>query len=284
MLTYTGVESTGKLAGLQIPKLTHEEAYKMALAELETFLTLLQDLTEAEWSKPTACPLWDVRQMVAHVVGAAEGYLSFKNFKRQMASKDLKRYTSQGLKGIDATNQLQIDDRAKSTPARLIAELREIGPKSINNRYKLPLLLRALRVYIPILGFNRIDYLTDLIYTRDMWMHRLDICRATGREMTLKPEHDGRITALVVRDLAKRKGNKLKEAGVRYELTGPAGGAWNIGATTVPTATLKIDALDFNLLAAGRFSVKDVMDQNLVKISGNFQLGQLALENTRVPY
>jgi uncharacterized protein (TIGR03083 family) len=284
MLTDTGVKSTGELAGLQIPKLNHEEAYKMALAELETFLALLQDLTEAEWSKPTACVLWDVRQMVAHVVGAAEGYLSFKNFKRQMASKELKRYTSQGLKGIDATNQLQIDDRAKSTPAELIAELREIGPKSINNRYKLPLPLRALRVYIPVLGFNRIDYLTDLIYTRDMWMHRLDICRATGREMALKPGHDGRITALVVRDLAKKLNRKLKGVGVSYSLTGPGGGTWNIGANLVPTANLELNALDFNLLASGRLSVKDVIDQNLVKISGDMQAGRLALENTKVPY
>lgn len=78
---------------------------------------------------------------------------------------------------------------------------------------------------------------------------------------------------------------QVKGLGVRYQLGGQAGGTWNIGNTnTVPAATLEMDALDFNLLAAGRFSVKDLMDQNLVKISGNFQLGQLALENTRVPY
>jgi hypothetical protein len=60
-----------------------------------------------------------------------------------------------------------------------------------------------------------LDYLIDLIYTRDMWMHRLDICRATGREMVQTPQHDGRITTLVVRDLARKHTPKL--AGSEYQ-------------------------------------------------------------------
>ena len=68
-----------------------------------------------------------------------------------------------------------------------------------------PCLLRTIRVPLPALGgIVPIGYLTDLIYTRDMWMHRLDICRATGREMIQTSHHDGRITALVVRDLVRK--------------------------------------------------------------------------------
>jgi hypothetical protein len=56
--------------------------------------------------------------------------------------------------------------------------------------------VRAKRLPLPLLGMVPLGYLTDLISTRDMWMHRLDICRATGREMVLTSRHNGRITAL----------------------------------------------------------------------------------------
>ena len=45
----------------------------------------------------------------------------------------------------------------------------------------------------------RMGYLVDIILTRDTWMHRVDIARATGRPMELTAEHDGRIVADVVR-------------------------------------------------------------------------------------
>ena len=37
-----------------------------------------------------------------------------------------------------------------------------------------------------------------MILTRDTWMHRVDISRATGRDLVLTAEHDGRIVADVV--------------------------------------------------------------------------------------
>lgn len=272
------------LPGRNIPRLGHEEAYRVALVELQKFLELIESLNEGDWSKPTACPLWDVRQVVAHLAGAAEGYLSFKDFRRQAASKEVKSYAAQGLKGIDATNQLQVDDRKDRTPAELIAEIREITPRAIFNRHNLPGWLRAVPAPIPGLGLVRVAYLTDEIYTRDMWMHRLDICRATGREMGLDPTHDGRVVALVVRDLALRKGKKLFGQAVTFQLTGPAGGRWLTGNSRESDATVEMDALDFTLLSAGRLPLKTALEQNLAAISGNIEAGKLALENASVPF
>ena len=65
----------------------------------------------------------------------------------------------------------------------------------------------------------RMGYLLDVILTRDPWMHRVDIARATGREMVLTPEHDGRIIADVVAEWARRHGQPFT-----LTLTGPAGG------------------------------------------------------------
>ena len=70
----------------------------------------------------------------------------------------------------------------------------------------------------------RMGYLLDVILTRDPWMHRVDIARATGRELELTPEHDGRIVADVVAEWARRHGQPCT-----LTLTGPAGGEFVAG-------------------------------------------------------
>ena len=120
--------------------------------------------------------------------------------------------------------------------------------------------MRAIPVpFGPPLGTAPIGYLTDVIYLRDMWMHRLDICRATGREMKLTPEHDGRIVALVMRDLGIKLQDQLGERWIRVELTGPAGGTFDFGRNSLPSATIQMDALDFNWLASERITPDEAM-------------------------
>ncbi|HSH77310.1 MAG TPA: hypothetical protein VLA19_02120, partial [Herpetosiphonaceae bacterium] len=172
---------------------------------------------------------------------------------------------------------------AQASPAELMAELRTVGPRAIATRQRLPAILRALRLPFPVIGLARLDYLTDLIYPRDMWMHRLDICRATGREMVQTAEHDGRIVALVVRDLGQTLARRLKGAAVVYELTGPAGGAWRIGSSA-PAATIRMDTLDFNLLASGRLTPGDARARPDTAVSGDPNVAAWALDNTSVLY
>ena len=268
----------------RIPALSHAEAGTLASAELERFLALVEVLSDEDWSRPTACPLWNVRQMVAHVTGAAAGYARWSEFKRQYSPLAQRPYRRTGLSLLDALNQIQVDDRAQASPAELLAELRTVGPRAIATRQRLPAILRALRLPIPVIGVAHVDYLTDLIYPRDMWMHRLDICRATGREMVQTAEHDGRIVALVVRDLGRNLARKQKGGAVVYELTGPAGGAWRIGRSTTPAATIRMDTLDFNLLASGRLTPGDARARPDTTVSGDPNVAAWALDNTSVLY
>jgi uncharacterized protein (TIGR03083 family) len=191
-------------------------------------------------------------------------------------------YRRAGISQLDAINQIQVDDRAAASPAELIEALRAAGPRAIATRRRLPAVLRALRLPLGPLGFAPLGYLTDLIYTRDMWMHRLDICRSTGREMVLTPEHDGRVVALVVRDLAGRLAPRLGGASLLYRLSGPAGGGWRIGRHPRPAATITLDALDFNLLASGRQALEDLRPR--IAVDGDTALAERALARTRVPY
>ena len=265
-----------------IQPLTHSEAIAIARLELDRFLALVTILSDDDWEKPTSCTLWNVRQILAHVTGAAASYARWSEFKRQNSLKVQRPYRMSGLSFLDSLNQIQVDDRASATPGALIDELRTVGPRAIATRERLPGLLRAIRVPLPELGFVPIGYLTDLIYTRDMWMHRFDICRATGREMIQTSHHDGRITALVVRDLAGKLTPRLGGRAVAYELTGISGGCWSLGENVKSIARITMDVLDFHLLASGRMPADKLSSHTSVK--GDEQLSRLALDTTQVPY
>jgi hypothetical protein len=89
-----------------------------------------------------------------------------------------------------------------------------------------------------------LGYVTDVILTRDPWMHRLDLARATGRDPVHTADHDGVIIADVVAEWARRHGQPY-----RLELTGPAGGSWSSGTGG---AEIVIDAADFCRILSGR--------------------------------
>src|SRR5260221_681578 len=109
-----------------IPPLSHREAMGMARLELERFLALVTSLSEDEWEKPTACPLWNVRQILAHVTGAAASYARWSEFKRQNSLKVQRPYRASGLSFLESLNQIPADYRACSTPAPLIDQLQTV--------------------------------------------------------------------------------------------------------------------------------------------------------------
>ena len=67
-------------------------------------------------------------------------------------------------------------------------------------------------------GLTPLEYLLDTLYPRDQWMHRYDICAATGKKMVVTPEHDGRLTALVVRDIDRKLKGQLGQRSLALNL------------------------------------------------------------------
>ena len=97
----------------------------------------------------------------------------------------------------------------------------------------------------PTRYFRDTSKLADLvILTRDPWMHRLDLARATGREPVLTADHDGVIVADIVAEWARRHGRPY-----RLELTGPAGGSWS---SSTGGEEIVMDAADFCRVISGR--------------------------------
>ncbi len=233
------------MAGMTQPvgrPMTHADWMDAAREEYRRLDVLLRDLRAEDWERPTDCAEWDVRAMVAHLVGGAESAASVREMLRQ--AQRGRRLRKPGPL-VDKLNAVQVSERATHSPSRLVTDLAVAGARAVRARSRLPRPVRAVPLpFGPPLGTRPLGYLMDLIYTRDEWMHRMDICRATGRAPQLTADHDGRIVGNVVGEWAARHGSPYA-----LELTGPAGGTWHSGQGG-PRLTL--DAVEFCRTVSGR--------------------------------
>lgn len=261
---------------LAIPAVEAEEARELLQTAFDRLLALLETLTPEEWTRPTACTLWNVRDMVAHQAGGYASGASYGEMLRQYLT-----LPRDGELPEDAINARQLRERAGRPPRELIAELRAVGPAAIRNWAYGFRLIKPITVPHPVGGWLSVRHLMWVIHSRDTWMHRLDICRAAGRPFEQTPEHDGRIVALVMRDVARRLRPHLAGRAVTFDLTGVAGGVWQAGPGR-PAATIQMDALEFNQLASGRDPY--TAGRLPVRLDGDVALAETLLANLLVLY
>jgi uncharacterized protein (TIGR03083 family) len=231
------------------------EATALAQAEYERFADLLRALPPSAWDLPTDCTRWSVKDVAAHIVGETEAFASPREFVRQWrpAARVRREVGSPYL--IDGVNEVQVRDRRTASPAELVARLVAAAPRATRTRSRLPAPLRVVPVvFPPPIGRRSVAYLVDLVITRDVWMHRVDIARAAGVDLVLTPEHDGRIVADIVSDWAATHPDPFL-----LELTGPAGGTFRRGAAEANT----VDAVEFVRIVSGRAPGEGVLGRPL---------------------
>jgi uncharacterized protein (TIGR03083 family) len=238
-----------------IAAITRHEMQGLATTEYTRMAEQLRSLTTEDWSKPTDCPLWDVRAMAGHNLGMMNDFTSFRSLMRRMRAATKAAKEAGGLL-IDTMTAMQVADNADLSTAEVISRVDEIGPRAARWRTKAPALFRKMPMKQEFGGKVetwRMGYLLDVILTRDPWMHRVDIARATGHEIGLTPEHDGRIIADVVAEWARRHGKPFT-----LTLTGPAGGVFVAGGGGDP---ITIDAIEFCRVLAGRANGTGLLTQ-----------------------
>jgi uncharacterized protein (TIGR03083 family) len=222
---------------------------RLAADEYDRFVAALRGLSPEDWAKPTACPAWDVHAMACHVLGMAEFAASPLEQWRQMRAA-----RKAGGVFIDALTALQVEKHVHRGPADVVARLAVAGPRAATGRRRTPAPVRRIPMGAqPVDGTGgqsepwTLGYLTDVILTRDTWMHRSDVAAATGRAMTLTPEHDGVIVADIVAEWAGRHRQPCE-----LTLTGPAGGTWTFDGVGGDPAVLELDAVEFCRVLSGR--------------------------------
>lgn len=250
------VETTRQVDDIE-PISRASDAQEVALGAYDRLLGLLRSLEPDDWRAPTACPGWDVADMVGHLIGAAKAGASVRvNLRQQVWGK--RHAKEHGGNTLDAANQRQILDHARLSPAERIDELARVAPAAVAGRMRLPRPLRRVTVPIDAGGSTAagmpdrlaLGHLMDVVYTRDVWLHTIDIARATGRTYRPDPAVDGRLIEDVVAEWAGRHQQPFL-----VTLTGPAGGRFRQGDDG---GHLHLDAIDLCLILSGRALPSDL--------------------------
>lgn len=216
-------------------------AVRLAEAEYRRFARLLRGLGPRHWELPTDCPLWNVRRLVAHVLGATEANASPREMARQLWHGRVGAAVD-----VDRVSAHQVARREALTPSELIDRFEAAIDGAVRWRARIArhAARLPLRVGAPVHETWRLGYLAGTIYTRDTWMHRIDICRAIGVPPELTADHDGLLVADVADEWMRRHARP-----VDLTLTGPAGGRYRQGDGGVAVA---LDAAEFCRGLSGR--------------------------------
>lgn len=232
---------------------SREEATRLAIAAYTSLIADLERLDLQEWEVTTVCAPWTVADMVRHVIGAAKGTAATRELIRQQAygARHKNKFSGNAL---DATNSLQVHDHRDLSPAQLIEELQTIAPAAVRGRMKKPSIINRITVPVASSGSTAVGMpsklnlgeLMRVVYTRDVWLHRIDIARALGHDLEVDSDVDGRIVEDVSREWADRHG-----VPVDLKLTGPAGGHYVRGSNG---PSIEMNAIDFCWILSGRDS------------------------------
>jgi uncharacterized protein (TIGR03083 family) len=242
----------------QVPTLGPQEAAVLAADENELFVDLVRSLDAEDWTKPTDCTDWDVRALTSHVLGAMEANVSIPQFIHQLRAG---KKAAGDRPDIDGMTEVQVRERADLGPEQITERLVVIAPKAARARRRVPGLVRRIPMKVEVAGVMepwRLGYLMDVIFTRDTWMHRVDIARATGRPMVLTAEHDGRLVADVVAEWARRHGQPFM-----LHLEGPAGGTFTSGTDDTGGEEITVDAVEFCRTVSGRATGSGLLTQEV---------------------
>lgn len=226
-----------------------ELAYQLRTAELREWEAVLAGLSGADWSRDTVCDKWNVHDIVGHLTGQAEEIiwpwlLPVHDRKAAKAHPE--------LAWLDAHMQLQVDKYHGVPDSGLQDKFADVWPKANRVLHRRPGVLRNRTTKFDEREGARqprvqLGYLFDVIYLRDLWMHRDDVCQAVGHPLRLD-RHDAGIVEQAIRDLGTYY---WEHEPIILELTGPAGGTWQLGEGE-PVATVRLDAVDYMRTLSGR--------------------------------
>jgi uncharacterized protein (TIGR03083 family) len=225
----------------EIPVISHKEAMQLAGREYDRALDLVRQLEGDDWTQPTDCTEWTVHDIVVHLLGGAEAVGSIRELLHQMR---VARGLPKGTPRVDRLNAVHVAERRDLSAEALQEQLTTAFPRALRARRRAPGPMRLLPVNAD--DFGRVSYglLNDVVITRDVFIHRVDISRATSRPMVLSADHEGRIVADVVRNWAA--GHRCA---FTLRLTGAAGGAYTSGSDG---EDIEMDAIEFCRIVSGR--------------------------------
>jgi uncharacterized protein (TIGR03083 family) len=250
-----------------------------ALEEIwSSIASLTESLSDEQWSTPTDCPGWDVKDHLSHIIGT----------ERSMAGESappLDVATASHVKNpMGEANERWVVSRRGVPGAQVRHEFVEVTAERCRS-------LRSLDAEaFEKVGWSPIGDVPFRVFLEvramDCWIHEQDLRLALGFEggrggrgeavslyrveqalgqvlgKGVRPPEGTSITVVVNGPLPKR---------YRYEIV--EGRARSVEAAT-STTTLELDALDYLLRFGGRISTAQVMSDEATAISGDPALAE----------
>jgi uncharacterized protein (TIGR03083 family) len=259
--------------------LGHVETWRTAVDDV---VALLRGLDDADWSKPTDLPGWDVRCIACHLAHVESDLAEVKQKRVELPARD--HYTAP----TSRFTELGIVAREEMTPAQAVDELEECT----HLRYQRlladpPADGKADPPRTPgKIGWNWERLLDSRVV--DVWMHEQDVRRAVGRPGGFDTPAAAYTVASFTRAFGYVVGKKVAPpvgTAVVLDVTGVSpvhlaveideSGRANVRTTDpgTPTVALRMDVETFVVLSGGRRPVEVVA----VEVTGDDVLARRVL-------
>jgi uncharacterized protein (TIGR03083 family) len=222
--------------------------------EREAFLSLLSELSPAEWDLPTICVGWTVKDVALHLLGCDVGRLSRgrDGFTNPDFATGLDISMLPGLiEAIDRQNDRWVLGLRRMSPQLLIEFIRLVGDET--NDYFRGLDEAALGGPVDWAGPEPAPVWLDLAreYT-ERWHHQQHIRDAVGRPGLKERHWFGPVLATFVHGLERPLSRLDLPVGseLKLTITGEAGGVWyayrgerrwELGLEAVTTASTTVE-------------------------------------------
>jgi uncharacterized protein (TIGR03083 family) len=188
-------------------------------------LTLLAELDEHDWARPTAAPLWSVKDVAAHLLGGDISILSGKRDGFRPPQKFDGH--AQLIELIDRLNAEWVLATRRMSPRLLREFLASTGPEVEACFASLDPM--AMGEAVTWAGPDAAPVWFDLAREfTERWHHQQQIRDATGWPPLYDPYFLSPVLDTFVRALPYSFRNAMAPAGtsVRFEISGEAGGVW----------------------------------------------------------
>ncbi|GAB7146318.1 maleylpyruvate isomerase family mycothiol-dependent enzyme [Mycobacterium riyadhense] len=224
---------------------------------------LLDGLAETDWQAPSALPGWDVKAVVSHIIGTESFLAGIAAPQPDIDVKTLEHVRND----IGAMNECWVRHLSGESSAELVARFRAVT----NDRRKALESMSDEDWNAVTVTPGGPDSYGRFMRVRvfDCWMHEQDIRVGLGRPSS-DAELDGPAFQLALDEISSTMGFVVGKLGkapngsrVLFELTGPLARSIRVsvdGRAQVvddfggqePTATIRLDGLQFTRLAGGR--------------------------------
>ncbi len=260
-------------------------AATLALRETwEGLAEVCDELTDTEWALPTACPGWDVKDQLSHLIGIERAIMG------EPAPAWDGPFGDHVQNDFARTNEPWVAVRRPWPGATVLAEFVEVTQTRLAQLDGLTDDEWAAVGWSPLGERPRAEFMEVRVY--DSWVHEQDVRRALDR-----PGGSGnQASALSIDRVQGAMGFVVgKKAGcpegtaVRFDVAGPNrdaraftvavqdGRAREIDADVAPTVTLSMSSLDFVRLGCGRVGAADLEAARTIGVEGDAATGRAVL-------